>query len=208
MYHYGEERSLESGSCLSFVGPLNYEQILFMKKLFLGAMVVGVFVIYLVYQKNGPTTTIVTPPSVINAPAVTPYIPTPVTIPSAPSVTPIPTPEPPIVPLPTPVPAPTPKPVPVSMYRNGQYTGDLVDAYYGNVQVKAIISGGRLTDVQFLDYPKDRQQSQQISRYAMPLLTSEAIQAQSAQVDVVSGATSTSGGFQQSLATALAQAKN
>lgn len=96
----------------------------------------------------------------------------------------------------------------MKLYRDGQYTGDLVDAYYGNVQVKAIIVGGRLTEIQPLDYPKDRENSIYISQQSIPQLIAEAITAQSAQVDVVSGATHTSRGFQQSLASALAQAKN
>ncbi|MBU6431120.1 MAG: FMN-binding protein [Patescibacteria group bacterium] len=93
-------------------------------------------------------------------------------------------------------------------YKNGEYTGNIADAYYGNIQVKTIISGAKITDVQFLNYPNDRQNSIRINAYAMPILKSEAIKAQSAKVDVVSGATATSGAFQESLASALAQAKN
>ncbi len=93
-------------------------------------------------------------------------------------------------------------------YRNGSYTGNVADAYYGNVQVKAIISGGKISDVQFLDYPHDRGTSIRINNQAMPYLTQEAIQAQSASIDVISGATATSGAFNESLASALAQAKN
>ncbi len=91
-------------------------------------------------------------------------------------------------------------------YKNGSYTGDSVDAFYGYVQVKAIISGGKITDVQFLDYPHDRSNSVYINSQAMPYLTQEAIQAQSANVDIISGATATSQAFQQSLTSALNQA--
>lgn len=108
---------------------------------------------------------------------------------------------------PKPVPAPT-APAPKGAYRDGQYIGNSVDVYYGNVQVKAIISGGKLTDVQFLDYPHDRSTSLSIANYAMPILRSEAISAQSANVDGVSGATHTSAGFVESLGGALAQAKS
>jgi uncharacterized protein with FMN-binding domain len=93
-------------------------------------------------------------------------------------------------------------------FKDGQYTGPSTDAFYGNVQVKAIISGGKITDVQFLDYPQDRSHSVEINTYAMPILKSEAIQAQSSQVDIVSGATATSQAFMQSLQSALAQAKS
>jgi uncharacterized protein with FMN-binding domain len=92
-------------------------------------------------------------------------------------------------------------------FRDGQYTGDSTDALYGNVQIKATISGGKIADVQFLDYPQDRQHSVEINTYAMPILKTEAIQAQNAQVDIVSGATATSQAFVQSLQSALTQAK-
>ena len=91
-------------------------------------------------------------------------------------------------------------------YKDGTYIGNSADAYYGSVQVKAIISGGKITDVQFLNYPQDRRTSQQINSQAMPYLTSEAIAAQSANVDMVSGASETSQAFQKSLASALSQA--
>jgi len=113
---------------------------------------------------------------------------------------------------PTPKPAPSsnstpPTPVAISgKYKDGTYTGISADAYYGNVQVQIAINGGKITDVQFLDYPQDRRTSLEINSQAMPYLKTEAIQAQSAQVDIVSGATATSGAFQQSLASALSQA--
>lgn len=108
----------------------------------------------------------------------------------------------------TPAPAPMMKPPMMGRYANGSYTGSAVDAYYGIVQVKAIVKNGQLADVQFLQYPNDRQHSLELSTYAMPTLTQEAIQAQSAHVDGVSGATATSDAFVQSLASALALAKN
>ncbi|HUO62015.1 MAG TPA: FMN-binding protein [Candidatus Bathyarchaeia archaeon] len=91
--------------------------------------------------------------------------------------------------------------------KDGSYTGKSYDAFYGYIQVKATVSGGKLTDVQFLDYPQDRDNSIRINQVAMPLLKQQAIQAQSAQVDGVSGATDTSQAFVQSLSDALAQAR-
>lgn len=91
-------------------------------------------------------------------------------------------------------------------YKNGTYTGNVADAYYGNVEVKAIITNGKISDVVFLQYPNDRSTSIEINTQAMPLLKSEAIQAQSASVNIVSGATETSGAFKESLANALSQA--
>ncbi|HUD45003.1 MAG TPA: FMN-binding protein [Patescibacteria group bacterium] len=92
-------------------------------------------------------------------------------------------------------------------YKDGTYTGQSADAFYGNIQVKAIIQNGKIVDVQFLDYPQDRGTSISINTQAMPILKSEAIQAQNATVDIVSGATDSSQAFMQSLQSALDQAK-
>lgn len=101
----------------------------------------------------------------------------------------------------------SPPPKKVGLYNDGTYVGNSVDAYYGNVQVKAVISNGKLSDIVFLDYPRDRGHSIQINNYALPILKQEAIQSQSANVNTVSGATDSSGAFMDSLASALAQAK-
>lgn len=125
--------------------------------------------------------------------------------------TPPPTPKPKIVhatPAPTSTPAPTATPKPKGQYVDGTYTGSSVDVYYGNVQIGATISGGKLVDVSFLQYPSDRSHSMDLSNYALPILKQEAIQAQNANVDAVSGASETSKGFQESLADALSQAKS
>ena len=96
---------------------------------------------------------------------------------------------------------------PGSLYKNGSYTGSVADAQWGYIQVKAIISNGKITDVQFLQYPNERNRSIMINSYADPQLTSEAIAAQSANVDAVTGATDSSQAFIQSLSDALSQAK-
>jgi uncharacterized protein with FMN-binding domain len=93
-------------------------------------------------------------------------------------------------------------------YKNGTYTGPSVDAYYGMVQVQVVVQNGKISDVQFLDYPHDRRTSQEINTQVMPWLTQEAIQAQSASVNYISGATLTSEGFVSSLQSALQSAKN
>lgn len=94
-----------------------------------------------------------------------------------------------------------------SHYKDGTYTGSVADAYYGNIQVQATVSGGKLTDVQFLQHPNDNPTSSFINSQAMPILRSEALQAQSANVQGVSGASDSSAAFQQSLASALQQAQ-
>jgi len=91
-------------------------------------------------------------------------------------------------------------------YRDGAYVGAVVDAYYGPLQVQANVSGGRIVSVKALQYPADRRTSQRINNQALPALQSEAIAAQDAQVDIVSGATLTSEAYIRSLDSALGQA--
>jgi uncharacterized protein with FMN-binding domain len=101
----------------------------------------------------------------------------------------------------------TPPPATTGAYKDGAYTGDVADAFYGKVQVKATISGGKITSVAFLQYPTDGGHTQQVSAEVMPILTQEVVKIQSANVDAISGATQTVEAFQQSLQSALAQAK-
>lgn len=102
--------------------------------------------------------------------------------------------------------APAPAPVNTGQYKDGSYTGVSSNAYYGYIQVKAVIQGGKLADVVFLSYPNDRRTSIEINSQAMPYLKSEAIQAQSGNVNIVSGATDSSIAFRESMSSALAQA--
>lgn len=93
-------------------------------------------------------------------------------------------------------------------YKDGTYTGGSYDASYGNVQVAAIISSGKLTSINILDYPNSHGDSIQINQQALPLLKEEAIQSQDPNsVQIISGATFTSEAFIQSLTSALNQAK-
>jgi uncharacterized protein with FMN-binding domain len=92
-------------------------------------------------------------------------------------------------------------------YKDGTYTGTAVNAGgHGNVQLQIAIAGGKITNVVFLQSPNLQNTSVIINNAAMPQLIQEAIQAQSANINIVSGATDTSQAFQQSLAAALAQA--
>ncbi len=92
-------------------------------------------------------------------------------------------------------------------FKDGTFDGNPADAFYGTIQVQALISGGKITDVRFLQYPNDRTRSIAVNTLAMPSLRQEAIQAQSADVNIVSGATDSSNAFIQSLASALSRAK-
>ncbi len=106
----------------------------------------------------------------------------------------------------TPSPHPNATPTPRGKYKDGSYTGPVADAFYGPLQVKVIITGGKITDVQFLQYPTDRQTSVEINQQAIPFLKQEAITVQSAKVAGVTGATQTSKAFIESLDAALNQA--
>lgn len=107
-----------------------------------------------------------------------------------------------------PAPKPTAAPAPRDKFRDGTYRGDPADAFYGTVQVAAVVRSGRLAQIQILDYPNDRDRSIRINDYALPNLVSEAVRSQSANVDIVSGATDTSMAFRESLGSALGQALN
>jgi uncharacterized protein with FMN-binding domain len=84
--------------------------------------------------------------------------------------------------------------------------GALVQTPYGDVQVRVVLNGQKITDVQALRLTDANGRSRQISAGAAPTLRQEALAAQSAQIDTVSGATYTSEGYQQSLKAALDQA--
>lgn len=92
-------------------------------------------------------------------------------------------------------------------YADGIHTGPVADAYYGPIQIQAIVQGGRLVGLKVLQYPSDRQTSVLINRQALPMLRDEAVSAQSAKVDIISGATLTSKAFIRSLDGALSKAR-
>ncbi len=86
---------------------------------------------------------------------------------------------------------------------NGTFTGNAADTRYGPVQVRITVAGGRITDAQAVEYPQESGRDVRINSAAVPALNEEALQAQSAQIDTVSGATYTSEGYQQSLQSAI-----
>jgi uncharacterized protein with FMN-binding domain len=89
---------------------------------------------------------------------------------------------------------------------DGRFAGRREYAYYGYVKVEATVRNGRLTDVNVLEYPNDNGRSHYINNVALPYLVQEAVDAQSANVDLISGATFTSEAFRKSLAVAMRQA--
>ena len=86
-------------------------------------------------------------------------------------------------------------------------TGSVAQTEWGPVQVELTLSGsGEITDVSVVQYPDGNPRDQQINSYALPVLVQETLDQQSAQIDMVSGATVTSVGYLQSLQSALDQA--
>src|SRR3954447_1870110 len=83
--------------------------------------------------------------------------------------------------------------------------GPVVSTRFGPVQVEVVVAGGKVSDVVALQLPSGRR-SGQISTYSEPILHDEALQAQSASIDTVSGATYTSEAYAKSLQAALDQA--
>lgn len=102
-------------------------------------------------------------------------------------------------------PAATPTPASGTL-ADGTVAGPVVDTRFGPVQVQVTISNGTITAVDAIELPSSHARSAEISDYAAPILRSEALQAQSAQIDGVSGATYTSMAYEQSLQAALDQA--
>jgi uncharacterized protein with FMN-binding domain len=85
-------------------------------------------------------------------------------------------------------------------------TSDAVGTRYGNVQLKVTISGGRITRITPVQLPSFDPKSYAISSYAAPLLRQSALAKQSADIDLVSGATYTSEGYKSALQSALDKA--
>jgi uncharacterized protein with FMN-binding domain len=102
----------------------------------------------------------------------------------------------------TPTTAPARSPAPAS----GSFTGADVPTRFGDVQVTLKLARGHITDVQWLKLPSDRPRSRFISQNASPILRSEVLSAQSARIDLVSGATYTSDAWATSVQSALTQA--
>jgi uncharacterized protein with FMN-binding domain len=166
----------------------------------LGGTVAGLAALFS-YKTHVPTvtalTTPITPTQSATSPSATPTLMPPTTKPSAtksasakptakkttaPAYTPPPT---------TQAPAPPPKP-------SGTFTGQAVDTNYGPVQVQIVVSDGKITQVNGQD-----EGGSSIGQNAVPQLDQEAVQAQSANIQAVSGATYTSQGYIQSLQQAI-----
>ena len=85
-------------------------------------------------------------------------------------------------------------------------TGSVADTQWGPVQVQITVSGDRITEVTVLQRPSGNPKDDEINDVALPILTRETTSAQSADIDMVTGATVTSTGYLQSLQSAIDQA--
>ena len=85
-------------------------------------------------------------------------------------------------------------------------TGPTVQTRWGPIQVEITVDGGTITDVGVPVYPADNPRDVEINDYALPILVQETLDRQSADIDMVSGATITSVGYRESLQAALDEA--
>ncbi len=91
--------------------------------------------------------------------------------------------------------------------KDGTYTGGASQNRWGAVQVAVVYAGGKISDVQVLQYPDSHQQSVWINQQALPMLIQETVQAQTYKVDTIGGATYTSKSYKASLQSAIDAAK-
>ncbi|WP_448390266.1 FMN-binding protein [Microbacterium aurum] len=82
-------------------------------------------------------------------------------------------------------------PASTSALADGTYTGSAVNTRYGPVQVQITVSGVLITDVQAVDYPDGNGRDRQINARAIPILVSETLDAQSAEITAISASSST-----------------
>ncbi|WP_285659299.1 FMN-binding protein [Actinomycetospora sp. NBRC 106375] len=90
---------------------------------------------------------------------------------------------------------------------NGTFTGSTASTRWGPVQTRVTVASGRITAVDVVQYPDGNGKDREINADAIPQLVDETVQAQSADIDMVSGATVTSTGYLDSLQSALDQAR-
>jgi uncharacterized protein with FMN-binding domain len=91
---------------------------------------------------------------------------------------------------------------------DGTFVGDAETSQFSTIQVQVTVSGGKITDITLVQDADDEQHSAEVDAFAIPTLRSEALSAQSANIDAVSGATFTSQSYTQSLQSALDKASS
>jgi len=153
-------------------------------------------------------------PPVVDSPAVSPNLasseppnsaaaPTPSADPATQAAAQTPTPTPSTSRAPAPTNASTRTAAPPPKAVSATFVGTSVQTRYGPVQIKITYAGGRVTRAVAVQLPSGRSRDAEINSYAVPILESETLAAQSANINAVSGATYTSNGYVQSLQSAL-----
>jgi uncharacterized protein with FMN-binding domain len=98
------------------------------------------------------------------------------------------------------------KPTPSPSSKITTYSGSVAHTRWGPVQVKITVHAGKITKVTILQQPNGSRRDTEINSQALPILIDETVKAQSADIDMVSGATVTSDGYLRSLQAALDEA--
>jgi uncharacterized protein with FMN-binding domain len=104
----------------------------------------------------------------------------------------------PAAPKPTAAPKAAPKPADGTTYQ-----GSVAPTRWGDVQVIITVADGRITAVSVPVYPNANHHDRQVNARALPVLTRETLAAQGVDIDTVTGATVTSGGYKESLQAAI-----
>ena len=102
--------------------------------------------------------------------------------------------------------SPAPSGTSSSSSSSSTYTGSVAQTRWGPVQVEITVQSGKITDVSVLQQPNGNGKDAEINDYALPILVQDTLDQQSAQIDMISGATVTSDGYVSSLQSALDQA--
>jgi uncharacterized protein with FMN-binding domain len=123
----------------------------------------------------------------------------PIAVATAPAPTPTPAP----TSAPTATPSPTSTPASKAAGKSGTFAGATAQTRWGPIQVSITVANGKITDVVVPVYPNGNSRDEEINAYALPALRQSTLDAQSAAIDGVSGATVTSDGYKQSLQAAL-----
>ena len=93
--------------------------------------------------------------------------------------------------------------VSTSVAPSGTFTGSQAQTQWGIVQVQIVMVNGKITSSEALLHPSGNGNSDSINAFALPQLRTETLAANSARISAISGATVTSGGYVQSLQSAI-----
>ena len=89
---------------------------------------------------------------------------------------------------------------------SGTFTGNRVQTQWGPVRVRIVVANNKITKAVALEFPTGNHHDQEINSWAIPQLQDATVQANSAHIDSLSGATVTSQGYLTSLQSALDKA--